>query len=125
MSASGTIYASGLKRFRKTNSGYLGSEELTPNIKGSHPAVSPDEKLIVFSARKAGGYGGNDLYVVFLKVDGRWGQPINLGQHVNTEAVESSPTFSSDGRALFFSRKGDIWWINADVVYEIDHSSNR
>jgi Tol biopolymer transport system component len=125
VSASGTLYASGLKRFRKTDSGYMDPEELTPNINGSHPAVSPDEKLIVFSARKAGGHGGNDLCVVFSQADGSWGQPVNLGPHVNTEAVESSPTFSSDGRALFFSRKGDIWWINADIVHRLNPGSNR
>jgi len=117
VSASGTLYASGLQRLRKTEDGYLAPERLKPDVAGSHPAVAPDESLVVFSARRPGGYGGNDLYVIFAGADGLWGPPLNLGPTVNTDAVESSPTFSSDGSALFFSRKGDIWWVGAGVVY--------
>jgi hypothetical protein len=125
VSASGNLYASGLKCFRKTDEGYLDSEKLSPEIHGSHPAVSSDEKFIVFSARRPGGHGGNDLYVVFKRVNGKWGEPINLGLKVNTNLVESSPTLSSDGRVLFFSRNGDIWWVNSDVVQRLDPSINK
>lgn len=125
VSESGNLYASGLKRFRKTDKGYLGSEKLKPEIQGSHPAVSSDEEFIVFSARKPGGHGGNDLYVVFKHVDDKWGKPINLGPKVNTNLVESSPTLSSDGTALFFSRNGDIWWVDSDVAQSLDPSINK
>lgn len=125
VSASGNLYASGLKCFRKTDEGYLDSEKLNPEIDGSHPAVSSDEEFIVFSARKPGGYGGNDLYVVFKQVDDNWGEPINLGPKVNTNLVESSPTISSDGRVLFFSRNGDIWWVDSDVVHSLHRSIKK
>jgi hypothetical protein len=117
ISATGTLYASGLIRLRKTATGYAEPEALKPDIQGSHPAVASDESSIVFSARRRDGLGANDLYVVFAEADGCWSEPVNLGAGVNTEAVESSPTFSVDGKYLFFSRRGDIWWVSADVVH--------
>lgn len=125
VSASGNLYASGLKRFIKTDEGYLDSETLRPEINGSHPAVSSDEEFIVFSARNSEGYGGNDLYVIFKQFDDNWSEPINLGHKVNTNLVESSPTFSSDGKVLFFSRNGDIWWVDSDVVKSLDPDINK
>jgi hypothetical protein len=119
VSSAGTIYATGLKRLRKTDTGYAAPEKLAPDIEGSHPAVAPDESFLVFSARRHGGHGANDLYVIFARADGSWGEPINLGPGVNTETVESSPSFSSDGEFLFFSRRGEIWWVSADVVREL------
>jgi hypothetical protein len=119
VSSDETIYATGLQRLRKTDDGYTAPERLVPDIEGSHPAVAPDESFVVFSARRHGGHGANDLYVIFAQADGSWGEPINLGPGVNSETVESSPSFSSDGEFLFFSRRGEIWWVSADVVREL------
>jgi len=94
----------------------MAAEPLTPDIQGRNPAISPDEDFLVFSARRSEGYGGDDLYVVFRQPDGTWGDPRNLGPAVNTEHVEGSPTLSSDGRVLFFSRLADIWWVDAAVI---------
>ena len=49
--------------------------------------LSQDEKRLYFGSDRAGGYGGFDLYVSQL-VDGRWGQPKNLGPLVNTAGKE-------------------------------------
>jgi hypothetical protein len=119
---SGAIYASGLIQLRRVGDKYLAAEPLTPDIKGSHPAVSPDESFLIFSARRAGGFGGNDLYVIFRQPDGSWGDPRNLGSGVNTEHVESSPTLSLDGRYLFFSRQEDIWWVDTAVIVAVRSS---
>ena len=116
VSRDGTIYATGLIRLRPTRSGYLPVEELTPPVHGSHPAVAPDQSFLVFAARRQGGLGGTDLYVIFRRADGSWTDPTSLGSSVNTPHVESSPTLSSDGRFLFFSRRGDVWWVSASVI---------
>ncbi|MFH1196332.1 MAG: hypothetical protein V1720_11525 [bacterium] len=116
VSASGDIYASGIVFLQKTDKGYKSPQKLKPDIKGSHPAISPDGSYIVFCALKSGGFGSNDLYVTFRKSDGTWGNPINLGSGVNTKSLESSPTISHDGKFLFFSRNGDIWWISTNVI---------
>jgi hypothetical protein len=116
VSASGSLYATGLVRLRKEDSGYAKPEPLVPPIKGSHPAISPDESFMVFSARRPDGMGSNDLYVIFAQANGEWSAPQNLGPGVNAAQSESSPTLSSDGDCLFFSRGGDIWWISTDVI---------
>ena len=116
VSESGAIYATGLMRLRHSGGQYLAAEPLTPDVDGSHPAVAPDESFVVFSARRAGALGGTDLYVVFQQPDDSWTDPANLGPNVNTDRAESSPTLSSDGRFLFFSRQEDIWWVDAAVI---------
>lgn len=119
ISSIGTIYASGIIKLRESEEGYLPAESLSPEIDGYGPAVAADESFLVFSARRTGGFGGIDLYVVFADHDGHWGEPRNLGPGVNTEHVEGSPTLSLDGRYLFFSRHQDIWWVSSEVIEKL------
>ncbi|PLX05495.1 MAG: hypothetical protein C0594_07200 [Marinilabiliales bacterium] len=64
---------------------------------------------------KPGDYGRCDIYYSH-KVDERWTMPENIGPPISTSAWESHPSFSSDGRTLYFvsNRRGghgemDIW----------------
>ncbi len=116
VSGSGTIYATGLIQLRNVGGQYSPAERLTPDITGSHPTVAPEEDFLVFSARRQGGFGGKDLYVIFRQPDHSWTNPQNLGTDVNTSRGESSPTLSSDGRFLFFSRDGNVWWVDSAVI---------
>ncbi len=88
------------------------------NSEGNEGAmsISPDGKLRVYAAcgRKEG-YGSCDLYYSELK-RGRWSQPRNMGEGVNTRWWETNSTISSDGKTIYFvsNRKGgfgkaDIW----------------
>lgn len=113
ISASGTIYISGIKRIRREGDGYSAAESLTPEIEGYSPFVAPDESLLVFSARRADGFGSTDLYVTFNNGDGSWTQPVHLGAAINTPASESNPSLSPDGEYLFFGRSHDIYWVKA------------
>lgn len=78
--------------------------------------VSPDGQNLFFSGcNNIDGFGSCDLYVSQLEGD-NWGVPVNLGPVVNTPGWESQPSFSSDGRTLYFvsNRPGgkgasDIW----------------
>jgi hypothetical protein len=78
-----------------------------------------------------GAAGGNDLYVVVRKSDGSWTTPVSLGPAVNTRHIESSPTLSSDGRFLFVSRQGEVWWVatgrqrRTPQEYEDPHATQR
>ncbi len=78
--------------------------------------LSPDGRYLFFSGCHLNdGFGSCDLY--YSKKSGsKWEQPINLGNTVNSSAWESQPSFSSDGKTLYFAsnRKGgkgssDIW----------------
>ena len=82
----------------------------------SGPCVSPDGRVLIVHARKDGGFGNWDLYASFRAAAGGWGPLVNLGNAVNTEAAEAGASFSPDGKLLFFSRAGDIYWVSAGIL---------
>ncbi|GAB3102233.1 hypothetical protein [Lysobacter terrae] len=65
------------------------------------PAISPDESFLIFgSSRKAG--RGIDLFVVLRKAD-VWGEPVHLGDEINSPLSDAEPRLSPDGKDLYFS----------------------
>jgi outer membrane protein OmpA-like peptidoglycan-associated protein len=69
------------------------------------PSVSADGKLVFYAACDRPDSKGNcDIYLSQLMADGSWTKPFNLGAPVNTGAWETQPSFSSDGRTLYFIR---------------------
>jgi Tol biopolymer transport system component len=82
----------------------------------SGPCLSPDSRTLIVHARKEGGFGGWDLYASFRNAAGSWGELVNLGKSINTAESEAGASFSPDGRYLFFSRKGDIYWPEFDTA---------
>ncbi len=69
-----------------------------------HPALSPDEKMLVFAANLPNGYGGMDLWVSHFRKN-TWQKPVNLGAKINTEGNEVFPFIHQDG-TLFYSSNG-------------------
>jgi hypothetical protein len=58
------------------------------------PTLSPDGLLLLFHSNRAGGHGGQDIYVArrtHVRDDFDWGAPVNLGGDVNTSAAEAGP----------------------------------
>ncbi|WP_303317523.1 OmpA family protein [Flavivirga abyssicola] len=70
-----------------------------------HAALSVDETKLYFSSDRPGGYGGSDIYVVDINIDGTLGEPQNVGDIVNTENSEGFPFINNEG-VLFFSSDG-------------------
>lgn len=66
-----------------------------------HPTLSSDGKSMFFISDMEGGFGGTDIYVTEL-VEGKWSEPVNLGETVNTAGNEMFPYLDDDG-ALYFS----------------------
>ncbi|HEU4663334.1 MAG TPA: hypothetical protein VFS55_04825 [Dokdonella sp.] len=65
------------------------------------PAVAPDESFVVFgSGRKAG--RSIDLFIAFHDRDG-WGEPVWLGDRVNSPGSDAEPRLAADGATLYFS----------------------
>lgn len=64
------------------------------------PAVAPDESFIVFSTKRPPGQPEARL-VIALRVDGRWGEPRDLGDAVNHDGAEG-PHLGADGRTVYF-----------------------
>ena len=90
----------------------------------SHPFIAPDESYLLWDADKENGFGDADIYISFKQKDGTWGIGINLGDKINTDAWEASPSITPDGKYLFFSRNigsedyenVDIFWVDAKVI---------
>ncbi|HAL64158.1 MAG TPA: hypothetical protein DCP10_01140 [Bacteroidales bacterium] len=75
------------------------------------PTLSPDGNFLIFTAcsNQLGygegreGYGSCDLFIS-RKMGQHWDWPENIGFPVNTSKWETQPSFSSDGKTLFFIR---------------------
>ena len=80
----------------------------------AHPALSPDEKRLYFSSDRVGSYGESDLWYVDIGANGSYGNPINLGPEINTEARETFP-YISHGNTLYFASDGHLGLGGLDV----------
>jgi len=78
--------------------------------------LSNDGSVFVFSADTYGSRGAEDLYVS-VKEDGRWSEPKNLGDKINTVLQEVSPSLSADGKTLYFSSNGGKGFGSFDVYF--------
>lgn len=61
-----------------------------------------NDKTIVFASRRAGGFGGLDLWWT-IWADSSWTSPVNLGAAINSAYDEDMPFLSKDGLTLYFS----------------------
>jgi outer membrane protein OmpA-like peptidoglycan-associated protein/Tol biopolymer transport system component len=69
------------------------------------PSISADGKVVFYAAcNRPDGIGNCDIYLSQMLSDVAWSQPMNLGAPINTTAWETQPSFSSDGRTLYFIR---------------------
>ena len=78
------------------------------------PAISTDDKTLVFASDMPGGYGGKDLWYIINKGKGVWSEPINLGSGINTEGHELFPYINVNGK-LFFASTGHIGMGGLDI----------
>lgn len=75
------------------------------------PSLSADGQILFFTACELyGNYGGDrkgngscDIFYA-AKNDKNWTTPINLGPAINTNNWETQPSFSADGKTLYFIR---------------------
>lgn len=74
--------------------------------KETQPSISPDGRTLFFSSNRPGGKGGLDLWKSTLQGDSIWGEPVNLGDSINTAGEEQSPFIHPDNSTLYFSSTG-------------------
>lgn len=81
------------------------SDEQEENTVG-HPALTPDDKVMIFASDLPGGQGGKDLwYSVYNDATNSWGTPVNLGANINTSKDEMFPHVRNNGN-LYFASNG-------------------
>lgn len=85
------------------------------SISTAHPAISPDGLTLYFVSDMPGGLGENDIWKV-TKDDGggSWGNPVNLGEEINTSGNELYPYVHADG-TLYFSSDSRVGLGGLDI----------
>jgi outer membrane protein OmpA-like peptidoglycan-associated protein len=72
----------------------------------SQPSVSANGRMLFFSSNRPGGQGGKDLWYSIKDESGKWREPVNLGEEINTSGDEMSPFIHFDGKTLYFASNG-------------------
>jgi len=90
----------------------------------SHGFITPDGNSMYIASNRPGGYGELDLWVSERKADGSWGDPVNLGERINTPYNEDTPFFDPANEALVFSSDGHISMGNYDVFRSVIRAGN-
>ena len=151
ISANGTKYfdyKGDIYKSRLVNEQYATPAKLSDSINSKYwelsPYIAPDESYIIFvSCRPDIGDGKADLFISFKKEDGSWTNAKNMGERVNSNAVDQAPGVTPDGKYLFFSSRrlcesfsneagsyndntdqlnrpgngsSDIYWIEAGII---------
>ena len=65
------------------------------------PTLSADGNVLIFASDMPGGFGGTDLYYSERTASG-WGDPVNLGDIINSPGDEMFPFFSQEN-ILYYS----------------------
>ncbi len=88
--------------------------------------ISPEESYVIFDSFKKDNFGDLDLYISFKTNDDKWGNPINMGDKINTSARERFPVVSPDGKYFFFMRHTetqDFFWVSTEIFEELKTQS--
>lgn len=95
---------------RRTEHGWGTPQNLGPPVNSpaweSQPSISPDGKTLYFVSNRKAGKGKMDIWMSTLTAEGRWGEPVNLGDMINTPEDEMSPFIHHDNRTLYFASSG-------------------
>jgi len=85
----------------------------------THPSLNKDGDILFFSANLPGGYGGYDLYFS-KKVNGKWTEPTNMGEKVNTKFNEIFPHINAIDQLYFSSDRRESFGLD---IYTINYSN--
>lgn len=89
------------------------------NYSTAHPALSFDEKTLYFASDMPGTLGQSDLFKVAINADGSFGNPINLGNKINTEGRETFPFISE--KEFYFASDGHLGLGGLDIFVSKIH----
>src|SRR5262249_15262715 len=87
-------------------------------------AISKNGLSLYFNSDRPGGFGNQDIWVSHrATLDAPWGLPLNLGSVINTDALESVPSFSRDEHWMFFNsnRPGGSGQVDAWASYRTNY----
>jgi hypothetical protein len=82
--------------------------------KQTHPCIAPDGSYLIFDTEEE----NSKPFVSFKDKEGNWGEAIDLTQH-GLKPQTRGAYISPDGKYLFFSYNGDIWWVDIQVIEKL------
>jgi len=68
------------------------------------PIILADGRTLLFSSTRPGGMGGYDLYKTEMMDNGRWSEPVNLGETINTTADDRLASVPAAGDIMYISK---------------------
>lgn len=117
-----------LKLYKATKDGdsWANVEELPFNSNDysvAHPALSPDEKQLYFASDMPGSLGLSDIFYVDVFDENSYGEPVNLGDKINTEGRDTYPFISASGN-MYFASEGHVGLGGLDV-FTVHQNTNE
>ncbi len=71
--------------------------------------ISKDESFLLYTKYNAvGGLGSGDLYISRKDAQGNWQQAENLGEKINTTAMEYCPFYDQKNQTLYFTSRRNL-----------------
>ncbi|MFW5759959.1 MAG: OmpA family protein [Cyclobacteriaceae bacterium] len=110
----------GVSISRKTSDGWSEPEALDITNayienKDANYFLSNNRQELIMSIERFDTHGGRDLYVSFKQENGKWTEPLNLGNDINTAHNEVSPFLAADDETLYFSSAGYSGFGGSDI----------
>ncbi len=94
---------------------------LNSRFKDTTPSLSAAGDRLYFSSERPGGKGKGDIWYapVGMAADGflSFGEPVNLGDSINTAEEEQSPFIHADGKTLYFASSGH-WGLGGSDIFK-------
>ena len=96
----------------------------TNNNEGAQNVSQDGQWLLFTGCDFPDGRGSCDLYISYLTADG-WSTPENLGDSINTEFWESSPSLSPDKKDLYFASGQPDGYGGSDLYVSHRHLNGK
>ena len=103
----------------------LEPENLGDNVNSAYrdyaPKISPDGETLYFTRMDhPDGYGGEDIFVSYLKEDDEWSEAVNIGTPLNNSGHNFVYSVSQDGQELFLHNQYTERGSNPSISFKED-----
>jgi len=88
------------------------------NQANGQPAIANGGKRLFFTSNATDGFGQTDIWYMDKLSDGKWGQPVNAGNVINTFGREEFPFVYAD-TLLFFASDGHAGYGGLDIFCSV------
>ena len=84
------------------------------------PFVAPDKSYIIFASDRHKPLSRDlRLYISYRDKEGNWLPPIDIAKHLGIPLRAICPAVTPDGKYLFLLTRGDIYWMDAGFIEEL------